>query len=164
MALLKLGPSRTNRKFLGLASSLWFVSAFLNIFFRTWILPTLLIVGVVSFLIASGAFAFRPPIEFSFLVGESQQHEIKFLYSPNIGETKIYVDGEKQLVKQEPWYSKRHERFEITIGAPDTHQLVIIRNRKFLGSYLHETEYDIFVDGSALTRDQVFLLSGKESK
>ncbi len=86
-------------------------------------------------------------MQFSFLVGIREQHQIDFFFDQFGGKLEIRVDGEP-LVKDFRLLSlKLTKRYEFTVGQDELHQIAIEKKRKLFLAGFRPQQYRIFVDG-----------------
>jgi hypothetical protein len=86
-------------------------------------------------------------MNFSFMVGIQEQHQIDFSFDQVIGNLEIRVDGE-QLVKDFRMLSlKLTKRYEFTVGKQEQHQIAIEKERKLFLAGFRPQQYRVFIDG-----------------
>ena len=86
-------------------------------------------------------------MQFSFLVGIREQHQIDFFFDQFGGQLEIRVDGEA-LVKDFRLLSlKLTKRYEFTVGQDELHQIAIEKKRRLFLAGFRPQQYRIFVDG-----------------
>lgn len=86
-------------------------------------------------------------MNFSFMVGIQEQHQIDFSFDQVIGNLEIRVDGE-QLVKDFRMLSlKLTKRYEFTVGKQEQHQIAIEKKRKLFLAGFRPQQYRVFIDG-----------------
>jgi hypothetical protein len=87
-------------------------------------------------------------MQFSFLVGISEQHQVDFSFDQFAGNLEIRVDGER-LIKDFRLLSLRlTKRYEFTVGAQELHQIAIEKKRKLFLAGFRPQRYRVFVDGN----------------
>jgi len=118
-------------------------------------------VGIMGFLIIGGMFRYRPPIELSFQVGNSEIHVVKFEYRPAIIEGKVFIDGAPIVKSDSFWWEKRKENFKFQVGESEIHEVLIQRVRPLLAGILQSVVFNIYVDGQHLTQNQVNFVYGR---
>jgi len=86
-------------------------------------------------------------MQFSFLVGIQEQHQVDFSFDQMIGNLEIRVDGQP-LVKDFRMLSLRlTKRYDFTVGIVEQHQIAIVKKRKLFLAGFRPMQYRIFVDG-----------------
>jgi hypothetical protein len=86
-------------------------------------------------------------MQFSFLVGVQEQHQVDFSFDQFMGNLEIKVDGQP-LVKDFRMLSLRlTKRYEFTVGAHEQHQVAIEKKRKLFLAGFRPQQYRIYVDG-----------------
>ncbi len=86
-------------------------------------------------------------MQFSFMVGVQEQHQIDFSFDQVIGNLEIRVDGER-LVKDFRMLSlKLTKRYEFTVGLQEQHHLAIEKKRKLFLAGFRPQQYRVFIDG-----------------
>ena len=86
-------------------------------------------------------------MQFSFLVGIQEQHQIDFSFDQVVGNLEIRVDGQP-LVKDFRMLSLRlTKRYEFAVGAQEKHQIAIEKKRKLFLAGFRSQQYRIFIDG-----------------
>ena len=66
---------------------------------------------MIGFLIFGGAFAYRPPLQISFVVGKEEFHDVKYVCKKAIAETRIFVEGVALIKPERFWYEPRKDDF-----------------------------------------------------
>lgn len=86
-------------------------------------------------------------MQFSFMVGIQEQHQIDFSFDQVIGKLEIRVDGEP-MVKDFRLLSLRlTKRYEFTVGLQEQHHLAIEKKRKLFLAGFRPQQYRVFMDG-----------------
>jgi hypothetical protein len=88
-------------------------------------------------------------------VGDEELHEVKFVHSEAITDTRIFIDDEPYLRSDRFWHEPRVERFQFKVGVEEVHSIQIERIRSRLGALWSGTIFNISVDGSLLTFEQI---------
>ena len=104
------------------------------------------IIGIISFLIYGGIFAYRSPIQISFPVGSEEIHQVKYVHKSTVMETRIFVDGEVRLKLDRSWHEPRKEDFRFNVGNNELHEVKIERIRSRLGNIWSGSTFYISVD------------------
>jgi len=87
-------------------------------------------------------------MQFSFVVGTNEKHQVDFSFDQMIGNLEIRVDGQP-LVKDFRMFSlKLTKRYEFAVGNEERHQIVIEKKRKLFLAGLRPQQYRIFIDGT----------------
>jgi len=120
------------------------------------------IIGIIGFLFFGGTFSYRPPTQFSFVVGENELHEVTYVHSEAVTDTRIYIDGEPYVKSDRFWHEPRRETFHFQVGSTEIHQVEIQRLRSRLGNFWSGTTFTISVDGQELTAEQIELTRGSK--
>ena len=149
--------SAQNLHGLSLSSLTWIVAAIANAISSSGFLDGLQVIAIIGFLIFGGAFAYRPPVHISFIVGDEELHEVEFVHSEAITDTRIFIDEEPFIRSDRFWHEPRVERFQFQVGDVEVHEVRIERIRSRLGALWSGTTFNISVDGTLLTFDQVEL-------
>lgn len=85
-------------------------------------------------------------MQFSFLVGAQEQHQVDFSFDQVIGNLEIQVDGQP-LVKDFRMLSLRlTKRYEFTVGTQEQHHVAIEKKRKLFLAGFRPRRYQIFID------------------
>ena len=92
-------------------------------------------------------------MEFTFTVGETESHDVRFLYSNRLSSSVcIYVDSE--LVTKDVfriWIpDSRH--YEFKVGDAERHDVVIEVTFPRIGTIFRNADCGIFIDGEFITR------------
>lgn len=86
-------------------------------------------------------------MQFSFMVGVGELHQVDFSCDQFAGNLEIRVDGQP-LVKDFRMLSlKLTKRYEFTVGADEQHQIAIEKKRKLFLAGFRPQRYRVFVDG-----------------
>ena len=161
ISTVRIGPSKSKKIGLSASSFGWILGAFLNIFFNSGYLSALQLLSILAFLIIGGTFAYRPPVQISFVVGSEELHEVKYVHKEAITETRIFVDGDAVIKPERFWYEPRKDDFQFRVGVNEVHEVRIQRTRSRFGALWSGTTFSISVDGALLTGRQVELTRGK---
>jgi hypothetical protein len=85
-------------------------------------------------------------MQFSFMVGVSEQHQVDFSFDQFIGNLEIRVDGQP-LVKDFRLLSlKLTKRYEFEVGTQERHQIAIEKKRKLFLAGFRPQQYRVFID------------------
>ena len=86
-------------------------------------------------------------MQFSFLVGIQEQHQVDFSFDQFVGNLEIRVNGQP-LVKDFRMLSLRlTKRYEFTVGIQEQHHIAIGKKRKLFLAGVRPQQYRIFIDG-----------------
>ena len=86
-------------------------------------------------------------MQFSFMVGIQERHQIDFSFDQFVGNLEILVDGQP-LVKDFRMFSlKLTKRYEFTVGTSEQHQIAIEKKRKLFLAGVRPQQYRVFIDG-----------------
>lgn len=86
-------------------------------------------------------------MQFSFVVGVNERHQVDFSFDQFIGNLEIKVDG-RQVVSDFRMFSlSLTQRYEFTVGANEKHQIAIEKRRKLFLAGLRPQQYSVFIDG-----------------
>lgn len=86
-------------------------------------------------------------MEFSFTVGEQEQHRIDFSFDQFVGNVEIKVDGQTAIKDFLMFSLRMKKRYELTIGVNEKHHVAIEKKRKLFLAGFRPMEYRIFIDG-----------------
>jgi len=86
-------------------------------------------------------------MQFSFIVGVGEQHQVDFSFDQFIGNLEIKVDGQPVVKDFRMLSLFLTKRYEFTVGAQEQHYVAIEKKRKlFLAGFRPQT-YRILIDG-----------------
>jgi hypothetical protein len=86
-------------------------------------------------------------MQFSFIVGAAEKHQVDFSFDQFIGNLEIRVDGQ-QVIKDFRMFSlSLSKKYEFTVGQQERHHVVIEKRRKLLLAGARPQKYTIFIDG-----------------
>ncbi|HVT41680.1 MAG TPA: hypothetical protein VHD39_01760 [Acidimicrobiales bacterium] len=75
-------------------------------------------------------------LEFQFEVGKEERHEVGFRFNRSLGPLTISVDDEPVVKKFTPFSMTTTERYELSVGEQERHNVVIEKSRQgFLGGF-----------------------------
>jgi hypothetical protein len=87
-------------------------------------------------------------LEFTFSVGQSGPHMVRFSFDQAWGFLTISVDG-KPVIKDWRLISFRlTKQYRFTVGEKERHDVVIVKERKLVGAPLRLQICRVFVDGT----------------
>jgi hypothetical protein len=87
-------------------------------------------------------------MQFSFVVGASEKHQVDFSFDQMIGNLEIRVDGQPVVKDFRMFSLSLTKRYELTVGNQERHQVVIEKKRKLFLAGLRPQQYRVFIDGS----------------
>ena len=86
-------------------------------------------------------------MQFSFIVGAHEKHQVDFSFDQFIGNLEIKVDGQRVVNDFRMLSLFLTKRYEFTVGTQEQHHVVIEKKRKlFLAGFRPQT-YRILIDG-----------------
>ena len=86
-------------------------------------------------------------MNFSFNVGEHEQHRIDFSFDRFIGNLEIKVDGQTALKDFRTLSLSLTKRYELVVGIREKHRVVIEKKRKLFLAGVRPQQYRVFIDG-----------------
>ena len=86
-------------------------------------------------------------MNFSFTVGNQEQHRIDFSFDQFIGKLEIKVDGQTAINDFRVFSLKLTKRYELSVGVNEKHHVVIEKRRKLFLAGVRPQQYRVFVDG-----------------
>ena len=86
-------------------------------------------------------------MQFSFIVGTNETHQVDFSFDQMIGNLEIRVDGQPALKDFRMFSLSLTKRYELTVGNQERHQIVIEKKRKLFLAGMRPSRYRIFIDG-----------------
>ncbi len=85
-------------------------------------------------------------LEFRFEVGEEERHKVNFRFNRTLGPLTISVDDQPVVKKLKLFSVTTKERYELTVGETERHDVVIEKTRQgFLGGF-HPQHCIAYVD------------------
>ena len=87
-------------------------------------------------------------MQFSFVVGTNEKHQVDFSFDQMIGNLQIRVDGQPAVKDFRMFSLSLTKRYEFTVGNQERHQVVIEKKRKLFLAGLRPQQYRIFIDGT----------------
>ena len=87
-------------------------------------------------------------MQFSFIVGTSERHQVDFSFDQMTGNLEIRVDGQTVVKDFRLFSLSLTKRYEFTVGNQERHQVVIEKKRKLFLAGLRPQQYRIFIDGA----------------
>jgi len=86
-------------------------------------------------------------MNFSFIVGQQEQHRVDFSFDQVIGNLEIKVDGETAAKDFRLASLKLTKRYEFIVGVNEKHHVAIEKTRKLFLAGLRPQRYRVFIDG-----------------
>ena len=86
-------------------------------------------------------------MQFSFLVGVNEKHQVDFSFDQFIGNLEIKVDGQPVVKDFRMLSLFLTKRYEFTVGGQEPHHVAIEKKRKLFLAGFRPQKYHIFVDG-----------------
>lgn len=86
-------------------------------------------------------------MQFSFMVGVTEPHQVDFSFDQFIGNLEIKVDGQTAIKDFRSVSLKLTKRYELTIGINEKHRVAIEKKRKLFLAGMRPQRYRVFVDG-----------------
>lgn len=86
-------------------------------------------------------------MQFSFMVGTNEKHQVDFSFDQSIGTLEIRVDGQPKVKELRMFSLSLTKRYEFEVGQDERHQVVIEKKRKLFLAGLRPQQYRIFIDG-----------------
>ena len=87
-------------------------------------------------------------MQFSFMVGVQEKHQVDFSFDQFMGNLEIRIDGQP-VVKDFRMLSLRlTKRYEFSVGVNEKHDIAIEKKRKLFLAGLRPMQYRIFIDGN----------------
>ena len=87
-------------------------------------------------------------MQFSFIVGVNEKHQVDFSFDQFGGKVEIRVDGQPAVKDFRMLSLKLTKRYELMVGANEKHHIVIEKRRKLFLAGLRPQQYRIFIDGN----------------
>ena len=89
-------------------------------------------------------------MQFSFMVGVQEKHQVDFSFDQFMGNLEIRIDGQP-VVKDFRMLSLRlTKRYEFSVGVNEKHHIAIEKKRKLFLAGLRPQQYRIFIDGNLM--------------
>ena len=86
-------------------------------------------------------------MQFSFIVGISEQHRVDFSFDQFIGNLEIKVDGQTTVKDFRIASLKLTKRYELVVGVNEKHHVAIEKRRKLFLAGMRPQQYRVFIDG-----------------
>ena len=86
-------------------------------------------------------------MQFSFMVGLSEQHRVDFSFDQFIGNLEIKVDGQPAIKDFRIASLKLTKRYDFIVGVNEKHDVAIEKRRKLVLAGLRPQQYRVFIDG-----------------
>ncbi|HJZ79672.1 MAG TPA: hypothetical protein VKD91_04985 [Pyrinomonadaceae bacterium] len=86
-------------------------------------------------------------MQFSFMVGVNEKHQVDFSFDQFMGNLEIRVDGDPAVKDFRMLSLRLTKRYEFTVGTAEQHNIIIEKKRKLFLAGLRPQQYRIFIDG-----------------
>lgn len=86
-------------------------------------------------------------MQFSFMVGVNEKHQVDFSFDQFIGNLEIRVDGQPAIKDFRMLSLSLTKRYEFTVGVNEKHHIAIEKKRKLFLAGLRPMQYRILIDG-----------------
>jgi hypothetical protein len=86
-------------------------------------------------------------MQFSFTVGNHEQHRVDFSFDQFIGNLEIKVDGQPAVKDFRFASLKLTKRYDFVVGFNEKHQVAIEKKRKLFLAGMRPQRYRVFIDG-----------------
>ena len=87
-------------------------------------------------------------LEFSFSVGQTEAHLVHFSFDQAWGFLTISVDGQPVIKDWRLISFSLTKRYCFTVGEKETHDVVIVKERKLIGAPIRAKICRVFIDGN----------------
>lgn len=86
-------------------------------------------------------------MQFSFIVGAGEKHQVDFSFDQFIGNLEIRVDGQPVIKDFRMLSLSLTKQYEFTVGVQERHSVKIEKKRKLFLAGVRPQQYRIFIDG-----------------
>jgi len=86
-------------------------------------------------------------MQFSFTVGNHEQHRVDFSFDQFIGNLEIKVDGQPAVKDFRFASLKLTKRYDFVVGFNEKHQVAIEKKRRLFLAGMRPQRYRVFIDG-----------------
>lgn len=86
-------------------------------------------------------------MQFSFIVGVTEKHQVDFSFDQFIGNLEIRVDGQPVIKDFRMFSLSLTKRYDFTVGAHEKHHVAIEKKRKLILAGVRPQQYRVFIDG-----------------
>ena len=87
-------------------------------------------------------------MQFSFMVGVQEKHQVDFSFDQFIGNLEIRIDGQPVVKDFRMLALRLTKRYEFSVGVNEKHHIAIEKKRKLFLAGLRPQQYRIFIDGN----------------
>ena len=87
-------------------------------------------------------------MQFSFIVGTDEKHQVDFSFDQFMGNLEIRIDGQPAVKDFRMLSVRLTKRYEFEVGNEERHQVAIEKKRKLFLAGLRPQQYRIFIDGN----------------
>ena len=85
-------------------------------------------------------------MQFSFMVGVQEKHQVDFSFDQFMGNLEIRVDGQPAVKDFRMLSLRLTKRYEFSVGVNEKHHISIEKKRKLFLAGLRPQQYRIFID------------------
>jgi len=85
-------------------------------------------------------------MQFSFRVGNQEQHQVDFSFDQFVGNLEIRVDGQVAVKDFRMFSLGLTKRYEFIVGTEEPHTVAIEKKRKLFLAGLRPQRYRVFID------------------
>lgn len=86
-------------------------------------------------------------MQFSFIVGAQEKHQVDFSFDQFLGNLEIRVDGQPVIEDFRMFSVGLTKRYQFPVGIQERHDIVIEKKRKLFLAGLRPQQYRILIDG-----------------
>jgi hypothetical protein len=86
-------------------------------------------------------------MQFSFIVGVAEKHQVDFSFDQFIGNLEIRVDGQPVIKDFRMFSLSLSKQYEFTVGERERHGVIIEKKRKLFLAGVRPQQYRVFIDG-----------------
>lgn len=86
-------------------------------------------------------------MNFRFMVGVNEQHQVDFSFDQFIGNLEIKVDGQTAISDFRIASLSLTKRYDLMVGINEKHHVAIEKKRKLFLAGLRPMQYRVFIDG-----------------
>ncbi|HYT48813.1 MAG TPA: hypothetical protein VEL78_00375 [Pyrinomonadaceae bacterium] len=86
-------------------------------------------------------------MQFSFIVGAQEKHQVDFSFDQFIGNVEIRIDGQPAIKDFRMLSLSLTKRYEFSVGINERHHVAIEKKRKLFLAGFRPQQYRILIDG-----------------
>ena len=86
-------------------------------------------------------------MQFSFIVGAQEKHQVDFSFDQFMGNVEIRIDGQPAIKDFRLLSLSLTKRYEFVVGVNERHEVAIEKKRKLFLAGLRPQHYRVFIDG-----------------